>query len=122
MNAIWRGPARTASHLHAPHGFAALEFFDRQVNGGNANGAIDSGDDIFQSLVAWIDANHDGISQAEELKTLRAVGVISIEYTAKEAWRRDSNGNVFRYRAPMRIESKGDRIIRYAYDVFLESR
>ena len=106
----------------ARHGFEALEFFDQPANGGNGNGGIDSGDDVFRSLVVWVDANHDGITDAGETKGLAAAGIIRIDCWAKESSRRDGAGNAYRYRAPVQLELSGRRVTRYAYDVFLESR
>jgi hypothetical protein len=100
-----------------PNGFAALAVYDDPKNGGNGDGVIDSKDAIFSSLRLWIDSNHDGISQPEELHTLPSVGVNSISLNYKADQRTDQWGNVFQYRAqvnPGGATSTG----RIAYDVF----
>ncbi len=53
-----------------PNGYLALAMFDQLANGGNGNGVIDPGDQVFSKLLVWIDSNHDGISQPEELHSL----------------------------------------------------
>lgn len=98
-----------------PNGFAALAVYDDPKNGGNGDGVIDARDAVFASLRLWIDKNHDGIAQPDELYTLLSLGVHSISLLYREDRRTDQYGNVFRYRARVNGEDVG----KTAYDVFL---
>ncbi|MCX2898529.1 S8 family serine peptidase [Pseudomonas mandelii] len=58
-------------------GFAALASVD-----GNADQVINSSDEIWSQLRVWVDASHDGKSDAGELKTLAELGITQINVTA----------------------------------------
>ncbi len=86
----------------------ALAVYDGPRHGGNGDGIIDFRDAIFGSLRLWIDMNHDGVCQREELHTLTSLGVnpISLDYHLSE--RTDQYGNVFRYYARVNPDKSTD--------------
>jgi hypothetical protein len=82
---------------------------------------IDSHDSIFTKLRLWVDANHDGVSQPDELFSLPALGIYSISLDYQITYRKDQFGNVFRYRAEI---NRGMRTNagRWAYDVLFTGK
>lgn len=64
------------SHMLLPaggvafNGFQALEVWDYAELGGDDDGVITKRDDVWKSLRLWIDRNHDGFSQPDEIERL----------------------------------------------------
>jgi hypothetical protein len=105
-----------------PNGFVALADLDKPEFGGNSDGIIDARDRMFSSLLLWIDSNHDGISQSEELFTLPQMGVSSISLAYRESRRIDEFGNQFRFKSTVNSGGSGsqsDQVGHIVYDVLL---
>lgn len=76
------------SGAKATNGFEALKLLDS-----NKDGVFDSNDAQFYDIKAWKDLNSDGISQANELYALDAVGVRSISLDYQQSTDVDAAGN-----------------------------
>lgn len=100
------------------HGFLALAVFDKPNKGGNNDGQIDDRDAIFSQLKLWQDTNHNGISEASELRNLSASPIRILELNYHESRRTDEHGNRFKYRAKVK-DAQGAQVGRWAWDVFL---
>lgn len=100
-----------------PNGFNALAVFDSAGNGGNENGRIDPGDQVFWRLRLWVDRNHNGISEARELLALPLAGVFGIDLAYDTQPFYDANGNLFQYQS--RIYDLSAHSSPLTYDVFL---
>jgi hypothetical protein len=69
---------QTAAGTRAGNGFAALAQEDS-----NHDGIINAQDAHWKDLKVWVDANHDGKTDAGELKSLAELGIVSLNLDAK---------------------------------------
>jgi hypothetical protein len=98
---------------HAANGFKALADLDD-----NHDGVIDVRDAVFTQLRIWVDSNHDGVSQAQELSTLDSAGIMAVSTSYAETPRVDRFGNWYRYSGQV-VTSRGQE--RRVYDVIFAS-
>lgn len=103
---------------YSRNGFNALSEYDQPAKGGNDDGLITSRDAVFNNLRLWQDKNHNGVSEADEIRTLSQLGLKAIECYYGESKRKDQHGNLFRYRAKVG-DLRDTKVGRWAWDVFL---
>jgi hypothetical protein len=85
--------------LTARNGFEALGFMQSPEYGQSyADDVIDARDTVFGRLLLWTDANHNGISEVEEIETAADAGLVTVGLQYAERKRRDQHGNEFRLR------------------------
>lgn len=85
-----------------PNGYEALAVFDE-----NGDGSISAADPVFNQLRLWLDSSHDGMSQPQELASLRSAGIEAISLDYRQSRRRDVHGNLLRYWS--RVDLSGQR-------------
>ena len=107
---LFGNATRLPDGTRAANGFVALAQYDE-----NHDGRIDKSDRIWNSLLLWVDRNHDGISQAGELIPISATAISMIVLSAHWSGRHDQAGNLFRYEALVR---NGNSLQTF-YDVYL---
>ncbi len=65
---------KLANGQRAANGYQAMAQYDS-----NGDGVLDARDAHFKDLVVWVDANHDGKTEAGELKTLADLHITSLD-------------------------------------------
>ncbi len=100
------------------NGFNALKLFDKPVNGGNEDGLINQSDRIYRHLGLWIDNNHNGFSETEELYSLGQLDIEGIDLAYRKSTKTDRHGNEFRFWSHAYLGGVTSQS-REAWDVFL---
>jgi hypothetical protein len=98
----------------AANGFEAL----KDLDGGDAgNGRIDARDPIYAELRVWLDRNHNGVSEPDELIPLNTAGITAIFTDYRESRRVDRNGNRYRYVGEALLRNGRRESLRRVFDV-----
>jgi hypothetical protein len=107
---------RLRSGKLASNGFEAL----RELDGGSeSDGAISQRDPAYSRLILWMDRNHNGVSEPEELLKLPTAGVTAISTSYRETDLVDRNGNWYRYAGKALLRHGRSDVPRYVWDVVL---
>jgi hypothetical protein len=106
-------PTKPGEDPNDRNGFLALSVFDD-----NDDGVINKADSAWSKLLIWIDTNHDGLSQSQELHHLDDLGIHSISLSYTETSLTDANGNKFHLKGHLNPD-KGDDVDQIIYDVDL---
>lgn len=115
--------SETMNGRRAKDGFEALKWFDDPAHGGNGDGLIDKRDAVFSKLMLWIDRNHNGISDLDELTGLGSAGIYNVSTVAQKMNDHDEHGNRITMRAPFdMVDASGARHTDWAYDVYFTTR
>lgn len=93
----------------ARNGFEVLTEYDA-----NGDGVVDTADPVWSELLLWTDANHNGVSEPNELQHITASTITAIELQRHWTGRRDQSGNWFGYEGHLH---EGKRV-RSFYDIF----
>jgi hypothetical protein len=96
-----------------------LAEYDKRANGANEDDKVSSADSIFRNLKVWVDRNHNGVAEFQELISLEDAGVSAISLDYRAASRVDRFGNRFRYRARVDEWHPGAAGV-WAWDVLLK--
>lgn len=102
----------------ASNGYIPLAEFDLVAMGGNEDGYIDSGDVAYSYLDVWIDWNHNGLSESDEILSLSEAGVSRISLAYHTTRRRDRHGNYFRFTSKAWLLVNGRERPTWTSDVF----
>ena len=95
----------------APNGFVGLAQYDARQLGGNDDGLITEADAIWPQLRIWLDADADGVSSYPEMRSLRSLGITSLQTIPRIRKYVDEAGNVMPYWAWATVRSKPGRAV-----------
>lgn len=106
----------------ASHGYQALAELDSPELGGNGDGYLDDDDAAFGKLLLWVDSDHDGFSDREEIGLLIESEVLRVDLSYQMLIEIDEHGNIYKYLSQAWIY-RGDSIQRIlTTDAFFVAR
>lgn len=115
----WR-PDQINGYIDPPPGVHDVNGFNSLIQCDlNLDGVIDNKDTDWLKLLVWIDKNHDGISQPDELHHLDDLGIRSISLHYERSKKIDRYGNKFELKGTINGDNNPDDVNRSIYDVVL---
>jgi hypothetical protein len=113
-------PLFLSGRRHAPNGFVALAQFDEAELGGDGDGFISNGDELWRDLYLWLDSNADGVSSLHEMFPIEKSGLVRLEIIPRMKDSYDASENWLRYWARA-YHDRGDLITGFdMVDVFFK--
>jgi hypothetical protein len=100
----------------AANGFEALLDLDGGV--GVSDGRMSVDDPFYSQLRLWIDRNHNGYSEVDELTTPAESGLTTIFTAYSESRHRDKYGNFYKYEGTALLARRNEEVARRVFDVF----
>lgn len=97
----------------AANGFVALAALDS-----NGDGVLTQDDQLWHDLRLWLDLDHDGVSQPNELHPVGSGSITALGLNYHWTGRRDGHGNLFRYQGQYWLNGKPKQY----YDIYLLTR
>lgn len=73
---------------------------------GAFSGAVQGGQTLYEQLLLWVDSNHNGISEASELRPVKQV-FTAIGLGFVRQYRLDRHGNLFRHMGWAELRTEG---------------
>lgn len=92
----------------ARNGFIALQSMNMELNGGVPRASINADEPLFERLLLWEDANHNGISESHELQPAATL-LSDIGLGYMEHKRRDGHGNLLKWKGWASVRTRPGR-------------
>lgn len=100
--------------LHAfENGFTTLQQYEQNpdllregVVRESGDGAITEADPLYRHLIVWVDSNHNGVAEGDEMLTASAAGILRLFTGVVGLNESDTHGNVFSYSAQALVKNR----------------